>query len=532
MNDLYLAEFKKRIKLIRLLDKSPSKVAAIKLHYKNNPIDFINDWCVTHDPRDATLRLKPFILYPIQEQYVKFLIGCIFDKANGITDKSRDMGATYVACAVSLWLWLFHANITIGWGSRKEEYVDRRGDLKAIFPKIRQMINYLPKFLLPKGFSLDTNAPHMRILNTENGSSIIGESGFSLGRGGRTTVYFKDEAAFYEQPELIEAALGDNTDVQIDISTFNGTNNIFYRRAMSAEIWQEDKLYEKGATRRFILDWRDHPLKTQEWYEMRRKKAENEGLMHLFAQEVDRDPTGSQDCIIIKQEWVKSAIDAHIKLGFGEEGERIAGQDVADEGGDKNALIIRKGVILRHASHWGGDAGEAAKVAVPVCIENSVNYIYYDSIGVGAGFKTGINNIQESGGLPKSIRVMPWNAGSSPIDPDDHIIEGDFNSPTNVNQYANLKSQSWWRLRTRFYKTWRAIVHGEKYSHDELISLDSTLPLLHQLCNELSQANYKYNSTGKVLVDKKPDGAKSPNLADATVICYNPNRSVSILDVL
>jgi hypothetical protein len=55
---------------------------------------------------------------------------------------------------------------------------------------------------------------------------LICEAGDNIGRGGRTLVYFKDESAHYEHPDLIEAALGDNTNVQIDISSVNGLGKL------------------------------------------------------------------------------------------------------------------------------------------------------------------------------------------------------------------------------------------------------------------------------------------------------------------
>ena len=51
----------------------------------------------------------------------------------------------------------------------------------------------------------------MRIVNPQTGASITGESGDNIGRGGRKLCYFKDESAWYERPEKIEAALADNT---------------------------------------------------------------------------------------------------------------------------------------------------------------------------------------------------------------------------------------------------------------------------------------------------------------------------------
>lgn len=507
------------------------RIALMKI-YKRDPVRWINDFCVTFDPRAENDRLMPFMLFPRQVEFVRFLQECLRDRESGLVEKSRDVGASWLCCAFAVWLWLFHPGSTVGFGSRKAEYVDKPDDPKAIFPKMRQILQNLPPWMMPEGFKWNEHSTHMKLVNPANLSTITGEAGDNIGRGGRTTIFFKDESAHYENPESIEAALGDNTNVQIDISSVNGTANVFYRRRMAGQDWYPDVPMEKGRTRVFIFDWRHHPGKTQEWYDARRAKWESEGLLHIFAQEVDRDYSGSISNVIIPAAWVKAAIDAHIKLGFGDDGEKMAGQDLADEGGDKNALVVRHGVVLRYAEHWGGEAGDAPSIALPTCVEMKVNDLYYDSIGVGSAFKTTIKQKRENGTMPPGIRVHKWNAGAEVLDPDDPIIPDDPDSPLNKDQYGNLKAQAWWRLRTRFYKTYRAITKGESYDSSELISLDSKMPRIHELARELSQAVHKANGKGKTIVDKKPKGATSPNLADAAVICYNPTREVSILDVL
>jgi phage terminase large subunit len=531
----YLAEFARRESLLDDLETDLELRQDFLTHYKHNPIDWITDWGITFDPRnkDPLPKVMPFMMFQKQRDFIEFLLPCLNDNESGIVEKARDMGASWLCVAFSTWLWLFHDGSAIGWGSRKEEYVDKKGDPKAIFPKIRQQLEYLPHWMLPKGFGMDTHATYMKIINPENGATITGEAGDNIGRGGRTSIYFKDESAHYEHPESIEAALGDNTDVQIDISSVNGSANVFYRRRMAAEMWEQGKVIARGMVRLFIFDWRDHPGKTQEWYDARYRKAEREGLMHVLAQEVDRDYTSSVDRVIIESKWVRAALDAHIKLGFGAGGEKTAGQDVADEGGDKNALAIRHGVILQYVDHWAGDPGEAANIAVPKCIEYQVNELYYDSIGVGAGFKVGINNLKKMQAFnPKTLRIYPWNAGAKVLDPEEHLIPNDDQSPTNEDFFENLKAQAWWKLRTRFYKTWRCITYGEVYNSNELISLPSQMPKVQELMMELSQAIHKYSKSGKTMVDKKPDDARSPNLADAVVMCYCPVREISIFDVL
>lgn len=531
----YSLEYQRRINLIRLMKNDAVKREALMQHYKLSPKDFINDFCITYNPRNQAplIRTMPFMLFRRQEEFIDYLSECLKDRESGLVEKARDIGATWLCCAFSVWLWLFSDGAAVGWGSRKEMLVDRLGDPDSIFEKMRMIIRMLPPFMLPIGFDMKKHAGSMKIINPERGNTITGESGDNIGRGGRSTLFFKDESAHYERPELIESALGDNTDVQIDISSVHGTANVFYRRRMAGVVWKPGMKIPKGKTRVFIFDWRDHPGKTQEWYDMRREKSANEGLLHLFAQEVDRDYTSSIEGVIIPAKWVKAAIDAHIKLKFEASGEKCAGQDVADEGGDKHALAWRHGVVLQDGQHWGdGDGGDAARRTLPVCAENGIKEVYYDAVGCGASFKTETNRLSKLNQLPAGLRIQPWFAGAKPLQPDENIVLGDTDTPLNKDYFANLKIQSWWRLRTRFEKTYKSVTQGAVYDPDELISLPSTLENLHIIERELSQAVYKHNTAGKLLVDKQPEGTLSPNLADAIVICYNPTRQISILDVV
>ncbi len=518
----------------------PELRALLMTHYAHNCVDWINDWAVTFDPRNNPRasesnpnplpRLLPFLLFPRQVEFVQFVLSCLDDKENGLVEKSRDMGATWLCAAISVWLWLFRPGTVIGWGSRKESYVDKMGDPKAVFPKIRQIIENLPVWMRPNGYRPTIHATYMRIINPSNLCAIIGEAGESMGRGGRTSIYFKDESAHYEHPEMIEAALGDNTDVQIDMSSVNGSANVFYRRRMAGEVWYPEFMIERGKTRVFIFDWKDHPKKTQEWHDLRRARAESEGLLHIFEQEVERNYAGSIDRIIIRPEWARACVDAHIKLGFTGDGLKIAGQDVADDGGDKNALAIIHGVVLRNCDHEGGEAAAAAKASIPFCIAEGVNELYYDSVGVGVGFKVEMNNMVENGLKLGRLRVMPWNGGWSVLDPEEYVIPGDDQSPTNENQYRNLKAQSWFRMRSSCYKTYRAVTFGDKYDPSELFSIDSTIRRRDEIVMELCQPVHKTDPKGKTIVDKKPEGATSPNMGDAVVIAKNPVREVSIFD--
>lgn len=535
-NPDYTAEFERRVEIFKTMNEDPAARRMGMGAYRLNPVAWINDWCITYNPRnkDPLPKTLPFVLFQKQIDFIYFLQGCLEDSECGLVEKSRDIGATWLCCAFSVWAWIFVPGAAIGWGSRKEQLVDRNGDPDSIFEKMRMIIDRLPDWMLPAGFDARFHYPSMRIINPATDAIIAGESGDQIGRGGRKMIYFKDEAAHYERPELIEAALGDNTDVQIDISSVHGTNNVFYRRRQAGEVWTPGCTIAPGIVRVFVFDWRDHPGKTEEWYERRKAKAMAEGLSHLFAQEVDRDYAASIEGMIIRPEWARACIDAHVKLahlGDWFAGEKLAAQDIADGGADLNAYCSRHGSVVIRAEKWAGEAGDAALTAIPYATDDSVFELYYDCIGIGAGFKVKINEMKSHASWRGALRVMPWDASAEVLNPTDNVIIGDMDSPTNEDTYENLKAQAWFAMRARCWKTFLAITRGAIYPISEMISFPSDLANVQQLIMELSQAVKKTSlTTGKTVVDKAPKGSRSPNMADSCVMCGHPTREVTIFD--
>jgi phage terminase large subunit len=531
----YLREIQRRVARIDAIKEDEELRLGMVERYREDPVSWINHWAVTYDPRNAGTEkptTMPLIQFKRQEELTQFLYDCITAQANGLAEKARDMGATWICCAFSVWLWLYWPGAAVGWGSRKEKLVDEIGVPDSIFEKIRIIIRHLPRFMLPKGFDDQSHMPFMRIINPANGATISGEAGPNIGRGGRKLIYFKDESAHYERPELIEAALGDNTNCQIDISSVNGLGNVFHRRREAGLEWKPGEPLARDRVNVFVMDWSHHPAKDQAWYEQRRAKAESDGLLHVFAQEVERNYSAAVAGVIIPSAWVASAVDAHVKLGFDDSGRWRAALDVADptEGttGDLHALAIGKGPILHSIEDWGdGDTGEATRRAIEKLRGKTVE-LQYDSVGVGAGVKSEANRLAQefdSEGkplLPKGIKFVPWSAGAKVLDPDERVIPGDKESPLNSDFYANLKAQAWWQLRLRFERTHKAIHEGAVYDPADLISLPSSLAGLQKLKKELSQATRGKTGALKMLVNKTPEGTRSPNMADAVVMAFWP----------
>lgn len=532
----YVKLFAWRQRQLLAFRKSPELLRGAKEFYRTHPVEFICDWVDTYDPRNAgkegKLTRMPLQLFERQKDLVRFLHACLEGEANGLIEKCRDAGATWVCVAFTVWLWIFWPGVAVGWGSRKEQLVDKIGVMDSIFEKIRMVIRGLPREFMPASFNEKDDMTYMRIINRDTDAAIIGEAGDNIGRGGRTRIYFKDESAWYERPELIEAALGDNTRVQIDISSVHGIGNVFHRKRESGVDWANGAPVVKDRTNIFVFDWSDHPEKTMEWYKARRANAEEQGLLHVFAQEVDRDYASSVEGVIIKPEWVRAAIDAHLILDIEDDGGWTSGLDVADGGMDKSALAQRKGIVLKAVEAWGEvDTGKTARRALGSLLHRS-GALMYDCVGVGAGVKAEFNRLAESDietehkMIPKGLRINDWNAGATVLFPDEHLIRGDKRTPINKDYFLNLKAQAWWQLARRFQRTYQAVVEGVAHNEDELISLDSSSidkQTLQLLVKELSQATSDL-STGKLkwMVNKTPEGTRSPNMADAVVMAFWP----------
>lgn len=235
----YTPIFLERAKRLDHIRKNPDLLPGIKEFYKTNPVAFITDWGMTVDPRNAEVGKEttmPFVLFDKQAEFINWLYARWQGREDGLAEKSRDMGVSWLCIAFGVWMWLFHKDAVIGYGSRKEEYVDKLGDPKSLFWKARTFISLLPAEFKPDGYDEKKHAPSMRIINPENNSAMVGEAGVNIGRGNRASIYFKDESAFYEQPELIDASLSQTSNCKIDVSTPNGNGNPFFRKRFSGKI--------------------------------------------------------------------------------------------------------------------------------------------------------------------------------------------------------------------------------------------------------------------------------------------------------
>ena len=229
------------------------------------------------------------------------------------------------------------------------------------------------------------------------------------------------------------------------------------------------------------------------------------------------------DKSVINLLYIMAAVDAHKKLGWEPSGSRTVGFDVADNGGDKNAIVDAHGNVVVGAQEWAGLEDELLKSSARTwnyAREVGAPKVTYDSIGVGAQAGAKFAELNEANSYP--LEYDAFNAGGAIDDPEGVFMQLPHKDILNKDHFSNLKAQKWAEVATRFRKTYEVIVKGAKHPFDELISLDSESlgqAIIEQLQMELSAPRKDTDGNGRFKVESKKDLAKrdikSPNVADA-----------------
>lgn len=513
---------RERSRQVAWMRADPRRLAALKHYFRHNVADFISWAGTTYDPRliaDGKNPLVPFVLFDKQRQLVDFILARIDGKQHATICKGRDVGATATCVATLLSLCMLEPRFAAGVGSSTEVKIDLSGAGDTIFA-------HADHFLagVPDEFKGNVSRLYMR-LNFENGSSFVGEAGQNCGRGGRKTAYLMDEFAFHPFPGAVDAALSQNTNTVLWVSTFNGPAGPFYDKSLTAAIPRID------------ITWRDRPDRDEAWYLAMKERMDPV----IFAQEVDANPLASRDGSIIPAEWIHAAIDLHTKLGIEPSGKYFAGLDVADAGRDCNSLALRHGILLFDVRTWSGknsDLHATTQRAFDVLDEYKLPALHsefdgmsVDFDGIGSGCKGAarvLNDQRRECGQPL-INVKGYRGSEAPLYPERKVPGTDRKWKDFA---ANRKMASWWSLRLQFEQSYKA-ANGLPYDPDGIISISSSIKELSRLIAQLSQATATQNSVGKLVCDKLGESEKSPDGADAVVIaCAPAKRPMNITDEL
>lgn len=518
-NPSYTPIYIERARRLVALRNDPKLLKGVKRWYAENPVDFINDWAVTVDPRVKNRSpLMPFLLFPRQIEAIGWVDEMYRRGKPGVMIKSRDVGASWVCAAWAVTKCLFSISFMVGFGSAIKDKVDNGGDPDSLFFKMRMFLEYLPAEF-KNGWDLNKDSSDMRLIFPATGSSIIGSCGDNIGRGGRKSVWFIDESAHLEHPAAVDANLVAAADCRIDVSSVNGTANPFAILARSIEPDQ-----------RFDFSWREDPRKDDEWAAEKQKTTDP----NIWKQEYLCDFNALVDGIVIPAEMVDAAVGLHLRrpdIDFS--GPRHAALDIADQGRDKCALGARKGNILDFMQSWSGsgmDLAESVSRAVALTEQLGGKELIYDADGMGANVRGDVRVMTEmrKEKNPRSfntVRVIPFRGSGAVLNPEKTAARS---AVKNKDMFHNYKAQAWWHLYTMFCESLKAN-RGEDFDPDLVISIDPKCPELNTIKDELSQPKWKYMTTGKRIVDKVPEGARSPNTADAVMMLFSPRKGPWII---
>ena len=507
---------RRRYKLLAKCKDSIEARTIVLALAKIDPITWMNDWVWLYEPRNPGRGLPamlPLTLRPRQVDYVRWIQDRRALQKNGLTEKSRDEGMTWIVVSYYMHCWLFEDGFSGGLGSRKLDLVDKLNDLDTLFQKARFILGNLPKWMRPAGYNERIHSKQGLLNNPVNGNTIKGEGGDNIGRGGRSSIYFVDEHSKVLRADSVHAALSQNTDVIIYGGTPHGRNNLFARIAkglVSGDPWSV-----------FTFHWRDNPDKNftlevpalngvgteivYPWYLFQRSKAVD---LPLFEQEVDISYDAETKNQIILGAWVQAAISLKLERRDGRK--RVGGLDVG-ETQDATVQANREGpVVLRIKTL---NSREADLDAHALALEDHLDVLQYDRLGVGAGITMTLSRRED---LPYSIRGI-----ANSERPTETVYE-DNEAPAD-ERFEKLNGEMWWRLRLRFQKTWERFEQGIDHPDEDCISLHDLARNedFNLLVSQLSQPTYgRVGSSDKIRINKKGEGGSSPNHAEALMYAF------------
>ena len=246
-----------RRKLLLRAKLDPLFQMRVRELFHRDPLFAFNAFFFTLDVRRRPEHHQPFCTYEFQDEVILKIVETIDKGEDLIVEKSRDMGASWMVILVFLWYWLRPSGgVDFLLGSRIEDYVDKKGDMRTLMQKARYAFYKLPKWLWPKDFSAKTHDNFMRLQNPETGSAITGESNnANFSTGGRYAAVLFDEFAKWEGTDKSAwMSAGDATPSRIAVSTSFGAAGQFYDLV-------SDPLKSK-----LSLHWSLHPLKAEGAY--------------------------------------------------------------------------------------------------------------------------------------------------------------------------------------------------------------------------------------------------------------------------
>ena len=356
--------------------------------------------------RQAKFTHLPFVTWAFQDNHILEIEKAINEGYDLLTEKSRDMGASWNILTVLHHQWLFRDDRLFLEISRVESDVDGSGNPRALFVKHDYINKWLPHWMLP-----NIGRTTLHLVNLDRGSRIDGESSNeAAGSSARCNAILLDEMAKMNNAEKIKMSTVDVTPCRLANSTPFGAGTAYSKWRMSGQV----KVH--------VLPWWDHPEKglgryiaqqdngkwkiRSPWYNVEEGRRSPQEM----AQEIDMDHIGSGSTF-----FEPHIIEEHKRMFGSKKFLRltIAFKKTVPYSDIPKMLMKRdrKGIYVRPGSR--GPLRVWAKL-IGGRLDQTKNYIMGIDISKGQGASNSVISIfcKETG-----IKVAEWaDANTAPYD--------------------------------------------------------------------------------------------------------------------
>jgi phage terminase large subunit len=258
------------------------------------------------------------------------------------------------------------------------------------------------------------------------------------------------------------------------------------------------------------------------------KRIDYDKYLHIWeGQYIKDDPSRT----ILPFEWLEKCLNAHKEIGYEPVGKLYAGVDVAEgetTKHDKNSIVIRQGPVIKWYDTWQcKNIYESVNRVKSEYYEWGFEDVYYDAVGVGVGYASEVARIDavEDNKLP--FNSIPFKGSTTVYGADSIYTRHGGKIVYNKDFFKNSKAQQWWNLRLMVQNTLKLLDGKQIDRPDYFLSFEGDLNKWRDAFNELSQATFKEDGSGRKMIEKAPavrevdDGmgnkqkVRSPNIADS-----------------
>lgn len=437
-------------------------------------------------------RAQRYVHEKLEEQRAKT------GKVRALILKGRQQGmSTYIGAR-------FYWRTTLDLGKRAYIITHSQDTSDELFGKVKRYHDHNP--LAPASGA--SNAKQLLFPKLEGGYTVVTAGGREVGRGFHGHFLHASEVPMWPNAQANIAAIGQiipnkpGTEIVFE-STAKGCGNWFHEQWQQAEagnseyiaifvpwFWQEE--YRLPVPDGFELEDEEAQyanaygcdLEQMAWRRAKIKEFGN-GFEWMFAQEY---PATAAEAFVsattdplIKPTLVSAAVNSSYAEFYGP---LIIGCDPAEYGPDRTSIVFRRGRIVPSIEYLRG-AGpmEVAGTLANYWFDKKPDAILVDRIGIGAGI---VDRLKELG-----VPVIGVNSAETPYDKE---------------LFANKRAEMWWGML------------------DWLSDSPCRLPNDQELISDLSAPSYRFNSSGKRLLESKDSmrarGVRSPDGADALALTF------------